>query len=85
MACGAAVVASDTGAFKQVVDEGVTGYVVPVEDVEALAAALRRMMQDPSKTLAMGHAGRARIEQHYSVQTEAAGIAAVYEQVWKES
>ena len=82
MACGAAVVASDTGAFKQVVDENVTGYVVPCDDVPALVAALRRVMANPEHALAMGAAGRARIAQHYSVENEAAGIAGVYARVW---
>ena len=82
MACGCAVVASDTGAFKTIVDEGVTGHVVPTDDVNALAAALRQVMQDPKRALEMGRLGRLRVEQQFSVEREAAGIAAVYQSVW---
>jgi mannosyltransferase len=82
MACGCAVVASDTGAFKTIVDEGVTGHVVPTDDVAALVAALRQVMQDPSHAAAMGRLGRQRVEQMFSVEREAAGVAAVYAQVW---
>jgi mannosyltransferase len=82
MACGCAVVASDTGAFKTIVEEGVTGHVVPTEDVDALAAALRQVMQDPFRAAEMGRLGRLRVEQQFSVEREAAGIAAVYAAVW---
>lgn len=84
MACGCAVVASDTGAFKTIVEEGVTGHVVPTDDVGALAAALRPLMQDPARAADMGRLGRLRVEQQFSVEREAAGIAAVYATVWDQ-
>ena len=85
MACGAAVVASDTGAFRTIVDEGVTGYVVPTEDVDALAARLRDVMRDPARAAQMGRLGRQRVEARFSVEREAEGIAAVYDTVWNRS
>ena len=83
MACGAAVVASDTGAFRTIVEEGVTGHVVPTEDVGALVARLRGLMQDPVRAAQMGRLGRERVEAQFSVEREAEGIAAVYDAVWK--
>jgi mannosyltransferase len=85
MACGCAVVASDTGAFRTIVDEGVTGHVVPTEDVEALADRLRALMRDPLRTAEMGRLGRERVEQSFSVEREAEGIAAVYDTVWQRT
>jgi glycosyltransferase involved in cell wall biosynthesis len=85
MACGCAVVASDTGAFKTIVDEGVTGHVVPTDDVAALVAALRQVMQEPLRAAEMGRLGRQRVEQMFSVEREAAGVAAVYAHVWGEA
>lgn len=82
MACGCAVVASDTGAFKTIVDEGVTGHVVPTEEVEPLVFALRAVMKDPAKAAEMGQLGRERVENMFSVEREAEGIAAVYAAVW---
>jgi mannosyltransferase len=82
MACGCAVVASDTGAFKTIVDEGVTGHVVPTDDVAALVAALRQVMQNPTRAAEMGRLGRQRVEQQFSVEREAEGVAAVYQAVW---
>jgi mannosyltransferase len=85
MACACAVVASDTGAFKTIVDEAKTGYVVPTEDVAALVIALRKLMQNPTQTVEMGRLGRLRVEEGFSVEREAQGIAAVYESVWQRS
>ncbi len=82
MACGCAVVASDTGAFRTIVDEGMTGHVVPTEDSDALARALRKLMQNPKAAAEMGARGRLRVEQGFSVEREAEGIAAVYQAVW---
>ena len=83
MACGCAVVASDTGAFRTIVDEGVTGHVVPTEDVDALASRLSELMRDPVRTAGMGQKGRQRVERSFSVEREAEGIAAVYDTVWQ--
>ena len=85
MACGCAVVASDTGAFKMIVEEGITGYVVPTEEVDALVIALRKVMQDPVTAAEMGKLGRQRVEQGFSVEREAEGIAAVYDAVWAKT
>ena len=81
MGCASAVIASDTGAFRTIVDEGVTGTVIPTDDVNALVDALRIMLRNPQRTLQMGLAGRARVEKLFSIEQEAAGIAAVYRQV----
>ncbi len=83
MACGCAVVASDTGAFRLIVDEGVTGHVVPTSDVDALVAALRPLMRDTLRAQSMGQSGRRRVEAGFSIEKEAEGIAAVYETVLK--
>ena len=83
MACGCAVVASDTGAFKTIVDEGKTGYVVPTDDVEKLTKAIRQLMDAPL-AITMGKQGRERVAAQFTVDTEAAGIAAVYASIWQD-
>ncbi len=81
MACGSAVIASDTGAFRTIVDEGNTGYVIPTDSVPALVAALRRMLADPAQAAAMGARGRERVVGKFSVELEASGIRDVYHSV----
>lgn len=84
MACGCAVVASDTGAFKMIVEEGVTGHVVPTDNIESLTLALRKVMPNPTLLDSMGKSGRRRVESGFSVEREAEGIAAVYAAVHHE-
>jgi mannosyltransferase len=84
MACGCAVVASDTGAFRTIVEEGKTGYVIPTDDVDALAGTLTLLMNDPLKTMGLGQRGRARVEAIFSVEEESKGISAVYQHAYSE-
>ncbi len=57
---GRAVVASDVGGLPEIVEDGVTGIVVPPDEPEVLAAALLGLLRDPARAAAMGAAGRDR-------------------------
>jgi glycosyltransferase involved in cell wall biosynthesis len=60
MGCEVAVVASDAGGLPEVVENGVTGLVVPRGDSAALARAIGSLLSDPLRRDQMGQAGRAR-------------------------
>lgn len=77
-ATGSAVVGTRTGAFDQLAENGVTGALVDLEDVNGLANALRDLMVDPERTLLMGERAHDRVQDHFTVAHEAAGIAEVY-------
>jgi starch synthase len=95
MACGAAVVGTATGGIPEVVDDGVTGVLVPIEQaddgtgtpldperfVADLAEALTRVVGDPARAREMGAAGRVRAEQHFAWDAIAAATRALYERV----
>lgn len=63
MAASVPVVATRVGGTPEVVIDGVTGLLVPPEDPTALAAALRRLLDEPLLAQRLGAAGRARLEQ----------------------
>lgn len=65
-ACARPVVVTRAGGLPEVVEDGVTGLVVPKEDAAAAAAALERLLRDAGLRRAMGAAGRARVERHYA-------------------
>lgn len=80
MACGLPVLATQVGGNPEVVDEGVTGYLVPSADVDALAAGLIRMVQSQARWSVLGQAGRRRVEQHFT-NTQMVGS---YERLYEE-
>lgn len=61
MACARPVVTTDAGGIAEMVDDGVTGIVVPSRDSDALAAACLRLLNDRKLMKEMGKAGRVRI------------------------
>lgn len=61
MVCARPVVTTDAGGITEMVEDGVTGIVVPSRDSGALAAACLRLLNDRKLMEEMGKAGRARI------------------------
>jgi glycosyltransferase involved in cell wall biosynthesis len=79
MACGVPVVGSSSGAIPDVIGED--GLIVPEGDVDALAAALRRLRDAPDLRQELRQRGRARVLARYTQAQIAAQTVAVYQQV----
>ncbi|WP_349364472.1 MAG: glycosyltransferase family 4 protein [Roseitalea porphyridii] len=84
MASGCAVVASRTGAFASMVEDGRTGYIIAKDDHSALSGALEKLLADPALCAQMGRFGRERACALFSIEAEADGLERVYESVWRE-
>jgi mannosyltransferase len=82
MAAGCAPVASDTGVFRNVIEDSQLGYVVPVGDAAALASSVRKLMENIQLAKSFGECGRKYIVEKLSVDTEAANIKEVYKTIW---
>lgn len=67
MAAGKAVVASDTTGLKEVINDGETGILFPVDNVSALVRALQKLITDHELRHRFGSAGRKRINEHFSL------------------
>jgi glycosyltransferase involved in cell wall biosynthesis len=76
-----AVVASRIGGIPEMVDDGVNGLLVPAGDVEALAAALRRMLGDRREREEMGRRGREKAERRYGREKHYGEIERIYREV----
>ncbi len=79
MASGLPVVATAVGGNPELVSEGVTGHIVPSDDVEALAAALVALARDPERAAEFGRAGRADVERRFSLQAMVGAYQHLYE------
>jgi glycosyltransferase involved in cell wall biosynthesis len=78
MACEKAIVATRVGGIPEVVDDGVTGLLVPARDHEAMAGAIVRLLRDRGLAARLAGAGLARVHQRFSVERMIAGTVAVY-------
>jgi len=95
MACETAVVATATGGIPEVVEDGATGLLVPIEQVSDgsgtpvdpdrfvadFAAAMNRVVADPARAAEMGKAGRRRAVEHFSWESIAERTMEVYRSV----
>lgn len=67
MATGLPVIATRVGANAELVEQGLSGELVPAADSDALARAMLALQADRNRAAAMGRAGRARVEQRFSL------------------
>jgi starch synthase len=95
MACATAVVATATGGIPEVVEDGVTGLLVPFEPVDdpsrtprdpkafagAIAERVNRLLEDPAEAKRMGEAGRARAVEHFGWNRIAEQVRSLYERL----
>ena len=65
MATGLPVVATNTGGNPELVEEGVNGYLCPVQEPQALASAMLRLIQSPQERSRMGKNGLERVRQDF--------------------
>ena len=79
MAAGKPVVATDAGGTRELVAEGVTGYLVPVGAVELLADRMISLCQAPATRGSMGERARRVVEQTFTVQNMARRFELLYE------
>jgi glycosyltransferase involved in cell wall biosynthesis len=66
MASGCACIASDVGGNRFLIQNGVSGFLFPAGDREALRSHIQRLMDDPMKRQSIGKAARERIEKMFS-------------------
>lgn len=81
MAMARPVIATSVGGIPEIVDDGVTGLLVPPGDDGALAAAIRRLLADRELAGRMGEAGRRRIRERFDMKMMVVRLEAIYRRV----
>ena len=84
MACGLPVIASENTGGPDLIRDGVDGYLAPARDVEALAARLLALCEQPDLRREMGEAARQQVS-HFTWPHQADIYAALFEQLMAEN
>lgn len=84
MAVSLPVIISRVSGAAEAVWEGITGYIVPIGDTQALAAAMGRMVANPLQARSYGANGRQSLEQRFTMQRMVKEIEQLYESVVAE-
>ena len=85
MACGRPVVATDAGDVRYLVEDGLSGFVVPVQDQRMLVDRMETLMRNPQLRRRMGKVARAKAEQGFGLERLVDETLAVYRRAgWNE-
>ncbi len=77
-ACGIPVVATNVGGLPEVVDDGITGIIVPPQNVEEIAIALEKLILNKELRQKMGDKGREKVENFYNWQNNVNQMILIY-------
>jgi len=81
MACGVPVVGTTAGALPEVIEDNVTGILVPPKNPRELAAAIKTLVDNPELRRKMGVAGVERVNQRFTWEKSAKATLDVYREV----
>lgn len=84
MASGTPVVATATDGASEIIENEITGRLVPPGNVDALAEAISNLVLDEQKRILFRDSGRARIEQSFSLEQMLSATEELYEQINNE-
>jgi len=80
-ASGRAIVTTDTAGCREITHDGENGILFPANDIEALIAALQRLINQPELRQQMGQHGREIAQEHFSLDDVTAQTLALYERL----
>jgi glycosyltransferase involved in cell wall biosynthesis len=76
------VIGTDLEGHPELILEGETGLLVPPRHPDALAEAILRTIENPTRAKSMARAGRKRVEAHFSMAQKIQRTEALYERLW---
>lgn len=79
MACGTPVVACNSGGSPELIENGISGFLIPVNDSRALVSRVAELLAAPALRKSMGENARRRIEQSFSVEQVLPKMIAAYD------
>lgn len=80
---GLAVTCSEVGGNPEIIEHGITGLLYPAGDIDALAANLMQLANEPAARANLGQAGRRKVQEEYSLSRMTIRHQAIYEALAK--
>jgi glycosyltransferase involved in cell wall biosynthesis len=74
MALGLPCIAAEAGGNREVIEDGVNGFVVPAGDAGRLADAIERLLAAPEQMAAMGRNARRTVEERFDLEKTMSGV-----------
>lgn len=81
MAAGVVVIGTSSGAVPEIIEDRVTGLLIPPNDAQAMARAISSILDDPARAANMQAAARRAVEDHFSTRQYVQAVESVYEKV----
>ena len=81
--CSRPIVTTDAPGCREIVIDGENGILVPINDVDALVRAIRKLLESPDLRLRMGLSGRQLVKRKFSLSTVVNETLAVYDSMIK--
>jgi colanic acid/amylovoran biosynthesis glycosyltransferase len=81
MAMGLPVISTYHGGIPELVEDGISGFLVPERDTDAIAAKINYLIAHPELWSEMGRAGRARVEEKYDTNKLNDELVEIYQQL----
>lgn len=81
MSAGKAVVVTPVGGIPEVIKDGENGLLVPIKNAEALAQALKRLLENPTLQKNLGIKARETIAEHYSSDIVLSKLSVLYDEL----
>jgi glycosyltransferase involved in cell wall biosynthesis len=84
MASGVPVIATNVGGNPELIEDGVSGLLVPPRDPAALAEAMSRLLRDPELAANLGQIGKRKITGMFSMAQSIGQVEALYQRLVEE-
>lgn len=84
MAMGLPVISTEHGGIPELVQDGISGYLVPERDADAIAQKIIHLIENPELWPEMGARGRAKVEQKYDINTLNAELFELYQSILQD-
>ena len=81
MASGKPVIGTPIGSTSEMIVDGVTGWVLPLDSIEAFSDKIIQLVREPARCAQMGNAARKHAEEAFSIEKHAQKVQNIYEKL----